>query len=155
MKVLKSKYHAQGFIIIGKTKKLSGKHKIEQLPIKDIWASVPKADFHRGKPFYPEVMEDIKKNGLVYPIMVLKSNYGQVIEQKKKWGGKLCDLPFDPETKELTTPQLVCWGGSQRLRIAEELGYTHIDCAIMKSYNQAHKAQKMFRAPYEQRWYKP
>ncbi len=153
MKVLKSQYHVQGYIYIGESKKLKGKHKIEQLPIKDIWASVPKCVTHRGKPFYAPVMEDIKKNGLVYPIMVIKSNYGEVLEQKRIWKRKLCDLPFDPDTKELTTPQLVCWGGSQRLRIAEELGYTHIDCAIMKSYKQAHKMQKCFRAPYEQRWY--
>ena len=154
MKVLKSKYHKQGYIILGKTKKLSGKHKIEQLPVDEIWASVPKAEMHRGLPFYSQVLEDIEKNGLVYPIMVIKSNYGQVLEQKKIWGTKLVDLPFDPNTKELTTPQLVCWGGSQRLRIARELGYTHIDCAIMKSYKQAHKCQKFFRAPYESRWYK-
>lgn len=154
MKILKSKYHKQGYIYLGKSQKLKGKHKIEQLPIKDIWASVPKCDIHRGKPFYSEVLKDIEKNGLVYPIMVIKSNYGEVLEQKKKWGAKLCNVPFNPDTKELTTPQLVCWGGSQRIRIAEELGYTHIDCAIMKSYNQAHKMQKVFRAPYEHRWYK-
>ena len=154
MKILKSKYHEQGYIILGATPKLAGKHKIEQHPIDDIWASVPKCDFHRGKAFYGPVMEDIKKNGLVYPIMIIKSNYKEVLQQKKIWGSKLCDLPFDPETKELTKPQLVCWGGSQRLRIAKELGYTHIDCAIMKSYKQAHKSQKFFRAPYEDRWYK-
>lgn len=165
MNCLESSYHAQGWI------KMSGnKYPIKQLPVDEIWASVPKAEKHRSKEFYRPVLKDIKANGLKFPIMVIDSTRAAVCAQKNKWKNKLCELPFphqivkkqDERTDkwlcdipENNNKQVyVCWGGSQRLRIARELGYTHIDCAMMPSYKIAHNLQKVMRAPYKDRWYK-
>ena len=57
MNCLKSSYHTQGWI------KMSGnKYSIKQLPVDEIWASVPKAEKHRGAEFYKPVLKDIKAN---------------------------------------------------------------------------------------------
>ena len=89
--------------------------------------------------------------------MVVTATRKQINEQKKIWGAKLCDLPFDiKETKKEKLGHIehyVAWGGSQRVRVAEELGYTHIDCAMMPSFQRAHKLQKVMRVPYRARWY--
>ena len=152
MKILKSKYHKQGYIVMNQKK-----YKIEILPVNEIWPSVPKAVKHRGKPFYKELTVDIKANGLHFPLMVVTATRKQINEQKKIWGAKLCDLPFDiKETKKEKLGHIehyVAWGGSQRVRVAEELGYTHIDCAMMPSFQRAHKLQKVMRVPYVARWY--
>jgi len=165
MNCLKSSYHVQGWI------KMSGnKYPIKQLPVDEIWASVPKAEKHRSKEFYRPVLKDIKANGLKFPIMVVAAPRIKVIKEKNVWKNKLCELPFtyntrlksDQKTEEYYIDnvdehniiQYVCWGGSQRLRIARELGYTHIDCAMMPSFKIAHNLQKVMRAPYKDRWYK-
>ena len=159
MEILKSKYHTQGWI-----KLRDIKYKIKQHPVDEIWASVPQADKHMGRPFYGPVMEDIKKNGLHFPLLVVKATRAQVVEQKNIWKDKLVELPFphkqglmndektpkwwidNPENNRII--QLVCWGGSQRLRVARELGYTHIDCAMIPKFTIAHKLQKVLRGPY-------
>ena len=167
MNCLKSEYHTQGWI------KMSGKkYPIRQLPIDEIWPSVPLAEKSaRGLPFYKPVLKDIKANGLKFPIMVIDSTRAEVCRQKTKWQKKLCDLPFPHQivkkqddvtnkwicdAPENNDKQIyVCWGGSQRVRIAKELGYDYIDCAMMPSYNVAHKLQKVMRAPFDKKgWYK-
>ena len=83
MKILKSKYHKQGYIVMNQKK-----YKIEILPVNEIWPSVPKAVKHRGKPFYKELTVDIKANGLLFPIMVVTATRKQINEQKKNMGCK-------------------------------------------------------------------
>jgi hypothetical protein len=145
MKTLKSAYHKQKYIIMGPKNK---RFEIESLEVKDLWASVPISKIHRGYVFYENVKKDIQKNGLRFPIMVIKSNRAHLVQQKNIWGDKILPLPFDPQAGWLSTPINVVWGGSQRLNIAMELGYTHIDCAIMSSYQEAHELQKCMRAPF-------
>ena len=171
MNILKSKNHKQGWI------SLKGvKYKVKQIVIKDIWASVPKCDIHRGVHFYKTVKKDIQKNGLHFPLLVVNAQRSEVVHQKNIWGKKLMPLPFPAKqvavqektqsgsnaaaSMKQTTKwvledqstggmqQFVCWGGSQRLRIAEELGYTHIDCAMIPRFTVAHKLQRVLRAPY-------
>ena len=49
--------------------------------------------------------------------------------------------------------QWTVWGGSQRIRVATDLGYTHIDCAIIPSLDEARTLQGKMRAPFTQRYY--
>ena len=98
--------------------------------------------------------------------MVIHSHEWEMIKEKIRWQAKLCELPFEHKLYSTTTKynkekihyhqnrQIdVCWGGSQRLRIADELGFTHIDCAIMPSLKRAHVLQRVMRRPYDHIWY--
>ena len=100
------------------------------LKISELWASVPKATIHRGKEFYGPILEDIKENGLHFPLLVVHATKQQIIEQKNRYGSKLCDLPFKQDEGWLTDKMYVVWGGSNRVRIAEELGYEYIPAIV-------------------------
>jgi hypothetical protein len=152
MKILKSRLHDQGYWEV--TSNLEPIHKGKRFPIKqiavdEIWASVPKAEIHQGIPFYAPVKEDIKKNGMHWPIMVVNCSREELKGQKAKWGNKINDLPFW-FNEPLDVRMNVVWGGSNRLWIARELGFTHIDCAMMPTFNTAHVLQKTMRENHKQ-----
>jgi len=155
MKLLKCSIHDQGYWEV--TSDLEPKYKgnrypIIHLPISEIWASVPRADKHRGKPFYKPLKEDIEKHGLRWPIMVIKSTRKELQFQKAKWGKAINPLPFWLG-EDMNATQYVVWGGSNRLYAAKELGYDHIDCAIIPTYNDAHRLQKTMREEYVSKFY--
>ena len=127
------------------------KYPIESLNVWDIWASVPKAMQHQGIDFYEPIKHSIIKNGMHWPIMVVKSTRQEVRDQKAKWGNKLCDPPFWM-ADDMSVIQPTVWGGSNRLYIARELGYSHIDCAIMPSFDVAHRLQKTMREDFAQHY---
>ena len=127
------------------------KYPIEQLHVNDIWASVPVAIKHQGIEFYEPIKASILKNGMHYPIMVVKATRREILDQKAIWGDKILDPPFWM-AEDMNVIQPVVWGGSNRLYIARELGYTHIDCAIMPSFNEAHRLQKTMREPFAQHY---
>ena len=155
MKLLKSSIHDLGYWEVKSDLEpwaKGNKYGIEQLPVNDIWASVPKAEIHRGKEFYRPLKKDIQKNGLRWPIMVVKATREDVKYQKAKWQQALCDLPFWM-AQDMSEIQLVVWGGSNRLYAARELGYTHIDCAILPDFESAHRLQKVMREEYHEVYY--
>jgi len=120
---------------------------IAQLPINELWASVPQAKVLNGKPFYQPLLEDIQKNGLHFPLLCVHATYGDLRIQKVRFRDKMCDLPFwanEPDDKQM----YVIWGGSQRLRVAQDLGYTHIDCAMIPTLDEARGLQRYMRKPY-------
>ena len=152
MKLLKSNLHTQGFLQITSDMEPAYKgnqYPIKQLPVDEIWASVPRAVIHCGIEFYEPVKESIKKNGMYWPIMVVNCTRQELKGQKAKWGDKINDLPFWM-AEDLNTRMNVVWGGSNRLWIARELGYTHIDCAMMPSFNEAHVLQKTMRETHQE-----
>ena len=130
--------------------------KIVELEIEKIWQSVPPVDFLPlvNKPFKKNLIHDIKKDGMFYPIMVVKSSHKDLIEAKEKFGEKISMLPFwhndhNPQSKY----QYGVWGGSQRVDVAKLLGYTHIDSAILPSISKAISLQKTMREKFTQRYY--
>jgi hypothetical protein len=142
MKNLKSQYHND---------KWNG-YEVVQLPIKDLFQSVPAAAKVRGKEFYKPLKEDIAKNGLRFPIMVVHSTRGELIKQKERYKDKMCELPFwltDDKFIKLYT----VWGGSNRLSIARELGYDTIDCVVIEDFNKARNMQALHRKPYQGKYY--
>lgn len=136
MKILKTAYHKR---------KWDGKE-VVVLPIKDLWASVPIALKLKNRDFYEPLKEDIEKNGLHFPLLVVSSSEAQLREQKEKYKNKLLPLP-----KIENDHIYVIWGGSNRIKVAQELKYTHIDCVVFENgaFSEAHKKQKLHRKPYK------
>ena len=129
---------------------------IIQLQIEKIWQSVPAVDFLPliNKPFKKNLINDIKNNGMHFPIMVVKSNHKELLEAKEKFGEKISMLPFwhndhNPQSKY----EWGVWGGSQRVDVAKILGYTHIDSAVIPSIAKAIILQKTMREPFKKRYY--
>lgn len=145
MNILKSQYHGSKWNGI----------EVSPLLVKDLWASVPKADTHKGKEFFKPVMDDIKENGLHFPLLTVHSTYAQLLEQKKRYGNKMLDLPFESDTKDLDKKLYVVWGGSNRWHVANDLGYDYVDCVVFHNgeFNAARRMQKMHRKPYTKQFY--
>ena len=143
-KILKSKHH-NGV--------LWNKYQVKVLPIKDIWISVPKTEVLRGKSFFKNLTEDIKKNGLFFPLLVAAPTRGEVKKKKKQFKERMMPLPNWEDGLPDTTKLWVVWGGSQRIRAAADMGYTHIDCAIIPSLDEARTLQGKMRKPYQGKLY--
>lgn len=129
---------------------------IEVLPIDSIWQSVPPVDFlpADNRPFKKNLVNDIRRDGMHFPIMVVKTSHKQLLEAKDMWRDKINILPFwhndrNPQSKY----QWSVWGGSQRIDAAKILGYTHIDCAVLPSIAKAITHQKEMRTPFRKRYY--
>ena len=152
MKLLKSKYHEKGYWenTTQFEQQTHGKHyPLEHLDVNKVWASVPKAERHQGKDFYKPILEDIRKNGMMNPILVVRATKDELKGQKAKWGKNLCELPFwFGDEKEGMID--VVWGGSNRLYIARELGYTHIEAAMIPTFAEARLLQKCHRHTHPQ-----
>jgi hypothetical protein len=131
-------------------------YSIIQLKIEDIWQSVPSVDVlpTDNRPFKQNLINDIRKDGMHFPIMVVKTSHKELLEAKEKWGDKLNTLPFwhndrNPQSKY----QWSVWGGSQRVDVAKYLGFSHIDSAVIPSIAKAISLQKLMRKPFAKRYY--
>lgn len=145
MKILKSRYHNSQWNNI----------KVVSLRVSDLWASVPLAKQHRGKEFYEPIKEDIRKNGLHFPLIIVDATRNDILKQKKKYADKLCELPFDKDKDDLTVRQYTVWGGSNRWNIANDLGYEYVDCVIVENadFDRARGMQGLHRKPYKGKYY--
>ena len=134
--------------------KLWNQYPVRVFPIRDIFISVPKTDVLRGKPFYKYLLEDIERDGLHFPILVSDPSRTELRRKKKQYKKRMSDLPeWNDGLDEDMQRQWTVWGGSQRIRVAKDLGYTHIDCAIIPSLDEARTLQGKMRAPFTQRYY--
>lgn len=134
--------------------KLWNKYPVRVLPIRDIFISVPKTETLRGKPFYKLLLEDIGRDGLHFPLLVSNPTRTELRQKKKQYKNKMCDVPeWNDGLDENLQRQWTVWGGSQRIRVANDLGYTHIDCAIIPTLDEARTLQGKMRAPFTQRYY--
>ena len=95
------------------------------------------------------VKESIQKEGLHNPLITVKCTRQQLKGQKAKWGKELNELPFWI-AEDLDKEMLVIWGGSNRLYAAIELGYTHVDCVMIPTFEEARKLQKTHRSTHPQ-----
>ena len=145
MSVLKSRYHGKSW----------NDKEVITLPIDELWASVPKADKHKGKAFYQPVLEDIKENGLHFPLLIVEATHKQLIAEKVRYKHKMVELPFNAKNTDLDKKIYVVWGGSNRVRIAKELGYEYVDCVLYSdgSFDEARSHQKLHREPYKGKYY--
>lgn len=134
--------------------KLWNKYPVKVLPIRDIFISVPKTEILRGKPFYKLLLDDIERDGLHFPLLVSDPTRTDLRQKKKQYKKRMCDLPeWNDGLDENEIRHLTVWGGSQRIRVATDLGYTHIDCAIIPTLDEARTLQGKMRAPFTQKYY--
>lgn len=128
---------------------------IRALAVQDIWQSVPSVTHLRGMPFKDPLTKDILENGMRHPILVVSVSYRELIDAKRRFREKICEVPTHLFWSKDTIPGedfriWSVWGGSQRLTFAREHGYTHIDCAVIPSIDVSISLQKHMRAPYPQ-----
>ena len=150
--MLSKDWHNKGYWEYGKNR-----YKLEILAIEDLWASVPIAKVHNGVQFYDKLKADMSKNGLINPLFVVTSSYRELIIQKHIWKDRVCPLPFKERGERwqsINKAQYVIWGGSNRVQVAKELGYTHIECAMMLGFKNARSHQKVHRDPWNGILYK-
>lgn len=130
---------------------------IIELPIDEIWQSVPTVEKLKATPdkqFRKTLINDIQNDGMHFPIMCVHTTHLELIELKKEFDKRICELPFwhndhNPQSKKIWS----VWGGSQRLNVAKHLGYTHIDAAVLPTVKKAISHQKDMRKPYIKRYY--
>jgi bisphosphoglycerate-dependent phosphoglycerate mutase len=150
IKIAKSAFHSQGYWTHG-----NNKYEIKSLPIKDLWASVPIAKVHLGIEFFEPIKKDIAQNGMKFPILVVTATRRELLIQKHIWKEKIKELPFKQTNnwQDLNKRQYVVWGGSNRIEAVRQLGYTHIDCAMMLGFVHARAHQRVHRQPYLGKYY--
>ena len=139
-------WHDKGYWEHGKNR-----YRLEVLPINKLWASVPIAKVHNGVQFYDKLYEDIKKNGLINPLLTVTATYRELMIQKAIWKDRILPLPFKTRGEnwqDLNKSIYVIWGGSNRVVVAKQLGYTHIECAMMLGFKHARSHQQVHR----ERW---
>lgn len=124
------------------------KRTVVSMPVAQLWASVPVAPLFNGKPFYEPVKHDIQTNGLNFPILVVKATFAELTKMKVKHKRHLLELPTGYNPTDII---YVVWGGSNRLAIARELNYTHVDCVIYEhDFAAAWRDQSLQRDPYKE-----
>ena len=114
-----------------------------------MWNEVSRRYVDDEVEFYKPLKELIQKEGLHNPLITVECTRLELKGQKAKWGKKLNDLPFWLD-EDLNEKLLVIWGGSNRLYVARELGYTHIDCVMIPTFDAARKLQKTHRSTHPQ-----
>lgn len=100
---------------------------VVQLEIQKLFQSVPIANDFQGVPFYDSIKADIEENGLNFPLLVVDAKFWQLLDQWNIHKLHMMPLPTNFDNKDQI---LVVWGGSNRLAIAKELGYTRVDCVV-------------------------
>lgn len=144
-KILKSKFFGG---------KLWDKYPVRVLPISEIYISCPKTESIRGKPFFQTLSEDIKRDGLHFPLLVSSPTRMELKIKKRKYKKRMDPLPqWNDWEDENIYRQWTVWGGSQRIRVAIDLGYEYIDCAIIPSLDEARTLQAKMRQPFQKRYY--
>lgn len=117
------------------------------LSVDEIWQSVPSVESLRGRPFKEPLKNDILKNGMRFPIMVVHTSYKDLQDAKQRYRKKILELPAiesDPSDTKIWS----VWGGSQRLTFAREEGYTHIHCVVIPTIQESIPLQKHMRDPF-------
>jgi hypothetical protein len=105
--------------------------------------------------FKKKLQEDIEKNGLYFPVLVVKLSYKQISDrqaenEEKGIGHFHATRPFWHEESQREDKFLLClFGGSQRVNLAKEMGYTHIDGIsvpdVKTSYDLQFKQNKEYQ----------
>lgn len=136
--------------------KLWDKYPVTEMDITKLWVPVPFVDVlpqFPNKPFKENLINDIKENGMFFPIMIVHSTKKELLHAKKVFKDGMFNLPFWHNDKRPSSRLWSVWGGSQRIDVAQKLGYTHIDCAIIPTVVEAHNLQEKMRKPFNDKYY--
>jgi hypothetical protein len=123
---------------------------VTELPLFKLWPSVKKCTMANanGSPFFDNVKDSIEKNGMRFPILVVQSDYAELVKQKARFKQGMCELPTEEDFTGFTV-----WGGSNRFWVAKELGYDTVDVVIYKTFQNAWNDQHLHRKPYKEELY--
>ncbi len=107
--------------------------------------SFPIEDLHcpcRDVPiFAEELAESIAREGLANPVIVVRGPREDLERELHAEGGSGKSLP--------DTPVVNCvWGGTNRISAARRLGYTHVDCVVLPTFDLALRLQDLQRESY-------
>lgn len=97
--------------------------------------------------FYNEVKEALKEEGLRFPIVVVEWTRKEW-EEFQRPNPRIYPPPAGDNPDELLY-FVSC--GNNRVRIAKELGYTHIDCIVVKHFKYGSAWCSKFRKDYDRR----
>jgi hypothetical protein len=102
---------------------------VEDIWIEDLWPIFPAEELDEGKPFFGPLKEDIEKNGMNNPIVIVPITKDLTDRWEGRMGMWLYRNPIDWEGKDT---QLAVFTGNNRYQVAIDLGYERIDSIILK-----------------------
>ena len=88
-----------------------------------------------------KLLIDIPLYGLANPLLVVRATFDELDQFNKKWRLHVSH----------NTEYYIC-GGSCRLEAIKQLGYTHVSCVIIDSFDECYELQHTQRHDYI-RWY--
>ena len=92
--------------------------------------------------FAGELVKSIEQGGLANPVIVVRGPREDLITQLGEINGDPSGLPKEPVLN-------VVYGGANRVTAARELGYDHIDCVLLPSFELALRVQAIQREGYD------
>ena len=96
----------------------------------------------RDVPAFAEgVMRSIEVDGLANPVIVVRGPREDLVSQMESVGGSGAHLPDSPVVN-------CVYGGTNRVTAARELGYTHIDCILLPTFELGMRLQTLQRGSY-------
>ena len=90
--------------------------------------------------FAQEVMRSIETDGLANPVIVVRGPREDLVSQMESVGND-AHLPDYPVVN-------CVFGGTNRVTAARELGYTHIDCILLPTFEMGMRLQTLQRGSY-------
>ena len=90
--------------------------------------------------FAQEVMRSIETDGLANPVIGVRGPREDLVSQMESVGND-AHLPDYPVVN-------CVFGGTNRVTAARELGYTHIDCILLPTFEMGMRLQTLQRGSY-------
>ncbi len=91
--------------------------------------------------FAEEVAESIAREGLANPVIVVRGPREDLERELLAEGSSGKGLPDKPVVN-------CVWGGTNRISAAKLLGYTHVDCVVLPTFDLASRLQDLQRESY-------
>ena len=107
--------------------------------------SISLNDLHcpvRDVPSFADGVENsIREQGLANPIIVVRGPREDLARELESLNGRPASLPKTPVVN-------VVYGGTNRVTAARMMGYTHVDCVLLPSFELALRVQEQQRNTY-------
>ena len=88
------------------------------------------------------VADSIRNEGLANPIIVVRGPREDLQQESERLSGNPGQLPDKPVLN-------IVYGGTNRVTAARMLGYTHVDCVLLPSFQLALEVQRQQRDTYD------
>ena len=117
---------------------------VRTLAIADLWQSVCCVPA-----FAAEIEASIAERGLINPVIIVRLPREDMIAHFTQKGYLKADARKDAVQKIPDIPVInAVWGGTNRIEVIRRMGYTHVDCVILHSFDLATLAQAAQRTSY-------